>query len=65
MIEAFGCGTAALCSPISGFNYKGKEYEIPVDEKLQAGKLCKELTDTLQDIQFGRVEHPWSHKIIQ
>lgn len=51
VIEAFGCGTAAVVSPVKAIYYKGTEYEIPINEKLNAGDLTFELHKELTDIQ--------------
>jgi branched-chain amino acid aminotransferase len=37
--EMFGTGTAAVISPISGFGYQEKDYDLPVLEKPFAGLL--------------------------
>lgn len=58
--EAFGAGTAAVVSPIKLINYKDVDYNLPVDEAKGAGPLTKRVWDTLSDIQYGKVEHPWS-----
>ena len=61
MIEAFGAGTAAIVSPVSGFAFEGKEYEIPLDGKEgKAGKLTERLSEMLMGIQYGRIPHVWS-----
>lgn len=51
VIEAFGCGTGAIVSPVKAIFYKGKEYEIPINEKFNAGDLTYELNKELTDIQ--------------
>lgn len=51
MKEAFGCGTAAVVSPIKGIFYKGTDYNIPINEKYNAGDLTYELNKELNDIQ--------------
>lgn len=60
ILEAFGSGTAAVVSPIRNINYQGVDYNIPVVQDLGAGQLTKRIADTLADIQYGRVESPWS-----
>jgi len=63
MIEAFGAGTAAIVSPVKGFAFDGKEYEIPLDAsdpKAKAGKLTARLADTIMGIQYGKIPHKWS-----
>ncbi len=56
--EVFGCGTAAVISPIGMLHYKGKEYEIG---SKQVGPLTKKLFSMLTDIQYGatRDEQHW------
>jgi len=54
MIEAFGAGTAAVCSPVKSIFVDGVDYQVPIDEKIGAGHLSKELCDTLYNIQYGK-----------
>ncbi len=37
-----------------------QDYAVPIDPKLQAGKLATRFWRTLLDIQYGVVESPWS-----
>ena len=60
LLEAFGSGTAAVVSPFKGFHFEGEDYDVPIDAALQAGPITKRVWDTLRDIQYGNVEHPWS-----
>jgi len=63
MIEAFGAGTAAIVSPVKGFCYDGKDYEIPLDMSdpaAKAGPLTQKIMDTIMGIQYGRIPHEWS-----
>jgi branched-chain amino acid aminotransferase len=50
--EMFGAGTAAVVSPIAGFQYKGRDYAVPEVENSFASRLKQRLTD----IQYGRAE---------
>ena len=50
--EMFGAGTAAVISPIDGFGYQDKDYELPKMEDSYASKLKKQITD----IQYNRSE---------
>lgn len=60
LLEVFGCGTAAIVSPVSSILYEGKEIKVPTGEKT-AGPITTELWKTIIDIQYGRVPgHPWS-----
>ena len=62
--EAFGCGTAAIISPVKQFNYMDKVYHIPIEEEKGAGPLSQELVRMLQDIQYGVVSKPeWQIEI--
>ena len=60
--EAWGCGTAAVVSPIGRFYYKDKEYDVN-DGKI--GEVSKKLYDTLTGIQWGKLDDPfgWVYKI--
>ena len=51
--EAWGCGTAAVVSPIGELCYKGKKY--PVNNG-QIGETTQYLYDTLTGIQWGKIE---------
>ncbi len=60
--EAWGCGTAAVISPIGELCYKGVKYAIN-DGKI--GPVTQHLYDKLTDIQWGRVEDEfgWTYPI--
>lgn len=58
LVEAFGAGTAVVISPVKSIVYQGKEIKVPTGEK--AGSMAEKLWKDLTDIQYGRVEHPWS-----
>jgi len=63
VIECFGAGTACVIAPIEGVHYKGADYEIPLDvndSNAAAGPLASKLSDHIQAIQYGEIEHPWS-----
>ena len=51
--EFWGCGTAAVVSPVGELYYEGKTYVIN-DNKI--GKTTQMLYDTLTGIQWGRIE---------
>lgn len=51
--EAWGCGTAAVVSPIGQLFYDEKTYTINNNE---IGPVTQELYDTLTGIQWGKVE---------
>ena len=60
--EAWGCGTAAVVSPIGKLAYGDKEYVVGGGK---IGKVTQELYDTLTGIQWGKVEDTfgWVYKI--
>jgi len=63
VIECFGAGTACIIAPINGINYMDKDYDIPLDindPSANAGPLAQKLSDEIQAIQYGEVEHEWS-----
>ncbi|MBR2715757.1 MAG: branched-chain amino acid aminotransferase [Ruminococcus sp.] len=51
--EAWGCGTAAVISPIGELCYKGVKYTVNNGE---IGEVTQHLYDTLTGIQWGKVE---------
>ncbi len=54
--EAWGCGTAAVVSPIGELCYKDLKYTVNGGK---IGDLTQKLYDTLTGIQFGRTEDPY------
>ena len=57
--EMFGTGTAAVISPISGFGYQEKDYDLPVLENSFAALLKK----TITDIQTNKSEDPYGWRM--
>ena len=57
--EMFGTGTAAVISPISGFGYKEKEYDLPDLDNSFASLLKK----TITDIQTNKTEDPYGWRM--
>ena len=51
--EAWGCGTAAVVSPIGELSYEGIQY--PVNGGA-IGEVTQMLYDTLTGIQWGKIE---------
>ncbi|MBQ8746878.1 MAG: branched-chain amino acid aminotransferase [Clostridia bacterium] len=62
LTEAWGCGTAAVVSPIGELFYKGESFKIGEGK---IGEVTQKLYDTLTAIQWGKVEdtHGWIRKI--
>ena len=60
--EAWGCGTAAVVSPIGELCYKDVKYPINNGE---IGETTQMLYDTLTGIQWGKIEdsYGWTHLI--
>ncbi len=60
--EAWGCGTAAVVSPIGELCYKDKKYTVNNGE---IGKVTQMLYDTLTGIQWGKIEDTfnWTYEI--
>ena len=54
--EAWGCGTAAVVSPIGELAYEGKQY--PVNGGA-IGPVTQMLYDTLTGIQWGKIDDPY------
>ena len=54
----FGAGTACMVSPIASISYKGEMLHIPTQE--QKCTIGLKVRQTLTDIQYGHVSHPWS-----
>lgn len=61
--EAWGCGTAAVVSPIGKLVIGDESYIINNNE---IGKVTQELYDTLTGIQWGKTEDTfgWTHPIV-
>ena len=57
--ELFGAGTAAVVSPISGFGFKGKDYDLPELENTFGARLKKRITD----IQTNKAEDPFGWRV--
>ncbi len=60
--EAWGCGTAAVVSPIGELVYKDQVYTV---NNKQIGELTQHLYDTLTSIQWGKSEdvYNWTVRI--
>lgn len=58
LLEMFGAGTACIVCPINRINYLGSDLLIPTLEHEKP--LFARIKDTLSDIQYGRIEHPWA-----
>lgn len=59
--EAWGCGTAAVVSPIGELCYKGKKYTVSGGK---IGPVTQHLYDTLTGIQWGKTEDPFGWTVV-
>ena len=57
--EAFGCGTAAVISPISGFGYKGKDYTVNRPAELYTDKI----KEAILNIQYNKGLDPFGWRV--
>lgn len=64
LTEVFGCGTAAVISPITELIDAGQKYTINTG---RAGEVSKTIQKALVDLQFGISpdEYRWRHKVNQ
>jgi branched-chain amino acid aminotransferase len=53
LLEVFGAGTAAVVTPVSCIQYKGKDIEIPA-----VGELTQRVWNEITGIQYGKIEGP-------
>ena len=60
LLEVFGAGTAAVVTPVSCIQYKGKDISVPA-----VGKLTQRMWDKITGIQYGKIEGPpgWNVKV--
>ena len=60
--EAWGCGTAAVISPIGELCYKNEKFPVNNGE---IGKVTQYLYDTLTGIQWGKIEdtYGWTYPV--
>ena len=56
LLEMFGCGTAAIISPVGGLRCGGELISVPTP----ALGLARQLLTQLQDIYYGRHKHHWA-----
>lgn len=61
ILELFGAGTACVVSPVERINYLGEDLHIPTLE--QTKPLYLEFKNTMAEIQYGKVDHPWARAI--
>lgn len=59
--EAWGCGTAAVVSPIGELAYKGEKYII---NNGKIGEVTQMLYDTLTGIQWGNIKDEYNWTVV-
>jgi len=59
--EMFGSGTACMVCPVNRILYNNENLYIPTMEN--GPELTKRFHKELNDIQYGRKEHPWADVI--
>ncbi|KAL3897756.1 MAG: hypothetical protein SGCHY_003206 [Lobulomycetales sp.] len=60
LLELFGCGTAAIVSPIKKIRYDDIDIVVPLDPEdptMQAGPLARKFAKCIMDIQYGVDDH--------
>ena len=63
LVECFGCGTAAVVSPIQSIKFHGRVYDIPLapeNPSTGVGYWTNYFWETMSNIQYGKIEHDWS-----
>jgi len=55
LLEFFGAGTACVVCPVGSISYMDQEIVIPQPEH----SLSQRFRDTMGDIHYGRMSHPW------
>ncbi|KAH9588821.1 Aminotransferase class IV [Trypanosoma melophagium] len=61
VLECFGCGTAAIVTPVEGLHYSNVDYKVPCPEA--GNSLTHRILNAIMDIQYGVVKHEWSHVV--
>ncbi|RNF27087.1 branched-chain amino acid aminotransferase [Trypanosoma conorhini] len=61
VVECFGCGTAAIVSPVEALCYKQVKYDVPCPPPETS--FTHRMLNTIQDIQYGVLEHEWSRVV--
>ena len=66
MLESFGAGTAVIVSSVKNIEFKGTNYKIPIDEKLNAGPITFKIRKDILDIQEGKAvdKYGWVKRVI-
>lgn len=63
LLEVFGCGTAAVVTPVKEINYHDEPVLIPFPEGRQCGEFTELAYKWITDIQYGLDDHPFCKPI--
>ncbi|KAK7602014.1 hypothetical protein V9T40_009455 [Parthenolecanium corni] len=61
LLELFGAGTACLISPVSEIFYRNRIIRLPTKD--HPNPLYSRFYKSLNDIYYGRVNHPWGYEV--
>lgn len=61
LLEAFGCGTAAIVSPVRSISWKGQLVDCGLNENEESGDIATRMKGWIEARQYGEEEHEWSH----
>uniref|UniRef100_A0A336LH67 Branched-chain-amino-acid aminotransferase n=1 Tax=Culicoides sonorensis TaxID=179676 RepID=A0A336LH67_CULSO len=61
VLEMFGAGTACVVSPIERIHYLEEDLMIPT--MTQENAIFRKILQSLTDIQYGKIDHPWARVI--
>jgi branched-chain amino acid aminotransferase len=61
VLEAFGCGTAAIVTSVNGLNCDGIDYDIPLPSEDKS--LAMRCMRAVVDIQTGKTPSPWAYRV--
>lgn len=59
LLEVFGTGTAAIISPVRDIQWRGKTINCGLESNVNAGTVSLLMKDWIENIQYGRTNHPW------
>ncbi|EPY28167.1 branched-chain amino acid aminotransferase [Angomonas deanei] len=63
MVECFGCGTAAIVTPVKLLAYRGVEYAVPAPEDAEHS-IARRCLKTILNIQHGVTPKEWSRVLV-
>lgn len=61
LLEAFGCGTAAIVSPVRNISWKGQMVDCGLKEDEESGEIATRMKRWIEARQYGEEAHEWSH----